>query len=29
MGKEIIMIGGTEVEKHKFHHYKGPIFQKM
>ena len=25
MGKEIITFGDTEIEKHKFHHYKSPI----
>ena len=24
-GKEIITLGDTEVKKHKFHQYKGPI----
>ena len=26
MGKEIIAFADTEIEKHKFHHYKSPIF---
>ena len=28
MGTEIITFGNTEIEKHKFHRYKHPIFKK-
>ena len=26
MGKEIVTFGDIEVEKHKFHWYKSPVF---
>ena len=26
MGKEILTFGDTEIEKHKFYHYKSPTF---
>ena len=28
MGKETITFGNIKCEKHKFHHYKNPIFLK-
>ena len=29
MAKEIITFGDFEIEKHKFHRYKNPIFKRM
>ena len=28
MGKEMITFGDIEIEKHKFHRYKSPIFYR-
>ena len=29
MSKEILTFGDIEIEKHKFYHYKSPIFKKI
>ena len=28
MGKEILMFGDSEIEKHKFQRYKNPFFRR-